>query len=298
MAEGDPLHWDDLRFFLAAAQAGTLAGAARRLGVDHATIGRRLGSLEKALGTPLFIRAPDGLHLTPAGERLLPHAQRMADALAQARDELLDRPARVRLAMPTGFTRLFTSQLPRLRALHPQLQLELLTGAHRLDLKHGEAELAIRSGPLTDPDLVARPLGHSGWSLYASPAYLARHSAPQDVDDLRGHELIGYEPALAGVPAAQWVEQRLPGARLALRSREMTDMLAAAVGGAGLALLPCLIGDDEPALRRLTPAVLAQRELWLVYPRESRLAEPVQAVIRFVLEVMRSNAPRIAGSEN
>jgi DNA-binding transcriptional LysR family regulator len=78
----------------------------------------------------------------------------------------------------------------------------------------------------------------------------------------------------------------------------MTDMLAAAVGGAGLALLPCLIGDEEPGMRRLTPAVLATRELWLVYPREARLAEPVQAVIRFVLEVMRSNAPRIAGSEN
>jgi DNA-binding transcriptional LysR family regulator len=260
-----------------AGRCGTPAGRRPR--------GRRLGSLEKALGTPLFTRAPDGLHLTPAGERLLPHAQRMADALAQAREELVGGPARVRLAMPTGFTRLFTTHLPRLRADHPELELELLTGAHRLDLKHGEAELAIRSGPVTDADLVARALGHSGWSLYASPAYLARHQVPQDLDDLGGHELIGYDPALAGVPAAQWMEQRLPGARLALRSREMTDM-------------PCLIGDDEPALRRLTPAVLAQRELWLVYPREARLAEPVQAVIRFVLEVMRANAPRIAGSEN
>jgi DNA-binding transcriptional LysR family regulator len=262
MADGDP-HWDDLRFFLAASQAGTLAGAARRLGVDHATIGRRLDSLEKAFGMPLVIRAPDGLHLTP-----------------------------------TGFTRLFTTHLPRLRADHPRLHLELITGVQVLNLRHGDAELAIRSGPMTDPDLVARPLGHSGWSLYASPAYLARHPAPEDVDDLRGHELIGYDPALAGVPAAQWIEQRLPGASLALRSREMTDMLAAAVGGAGLALLPCLIGDEEPGMRRLTPAVLATRELWLVYPREARLAEPVQAVIRFVLEVMRSNAPRIAGSEN
>jgi DNA-binding transcriptional LysR family regulator len=197
MADGDP-HWDDLRFFLAASQAGTLAGAARRLGVDHATIGRRLDSLEKAFGMPLVIRAPDGLHLTPAGERLLPHAQRMADSLAQARSELDDRPARVRLTMPTGFTRLFTTHLPRLRADHPRLHLELITGVQVLNLRHGDAELAIRSGPMTDPDLVARPLGHSGWSLYASPAYLARHPAPEDVDDLRGHELIGYDPALAG----------------------------------------------------------------------------------------------------
>ena len=98
------------------------------------------------------------------------------------------------------------------------------------------------------------------------------------------------------MPAAQWVEQRLPRATLALRSREMTDMLAAARSGAGLAVLPCLIADDESSLVRVTPKVLATRRLHLVYPREARQAEPVQAVIHFVVDVMRENAARIAGS--
>ena len=66
-AEGD-LDWDDLRYFLRAAQAGTLAGAARAMGVEHSTIGRRLSALERTLGAPLVVRAPDGLHLTPLGE--------------------------------------------------------------------------------------------------------------------------------------------------------------------------------------------------------------------------------------
>lgn len=73
-------------------------------------------------------------------------------------------------------------------------------------------------------------------------------------------------------------------------------MLAATLSGAGLAVLPCVIADDEPGLVRVTPLVLATRVLSLVYPREARLAQPVQAVIRFVIDVMRENAARVAGT--
>lgn len=226
----------------------------------------------------------------------MPLVEQVEHAVLSAHDHATQRPVRVRLAMPTGCTKLFTTNLGLLRAAYPQLTLELLTGAKVIDLKRGEADLAIRSGPVLDQDLVARPLGESGWSLYASPAYLARHAPPADLDDLSGHEIIGYDLTLCEVPAAQWIEQRMRGATLALRSREMTDMLAAALSGAGLAALPCLIGDDETGLVRVTPVVLATRLLSLVYPREARLAQPVQAVIRFVVDVMRANAARIAGT--
>lgn len=177
------------------------------------------------------------------------------------------------------------------------MTLELLTGAKVIDLKMEEADLAIRSGPVLDQDLIARPLGESGWSLYASPVYLARRPAPVDPDDLSRHDIIGYDLTLSAVPAAMWIEQRMRGATLALRSREMTDMLlAAALRGAGLAVLQCLMGDDESGLVRLTPDVLATRQLSLLYPREALLAQPVKVVIQFVLDVMRENAAPIAGT--
>lgn len=113
-----------------------------------------------------------------------------------------------------------------------------------------------------------------------------------------GHEIIGYDLSLSELPAAKWVEDRLPGATLALRSPEMTDMMAAAVSGAGLALLPCLIGDHEPGLIRVTPLVVATRHLSLVYPREARLDQPAQAVIRFVIDVMKENADTIEGTNS
>jgi DNA-binding transcriptional LysR family regulator len=295
MAADEELDWNDLRYFLRAAQAGTLAGAARAMGVDHSTIGRRLTALERALGAPLVTRAADGLHLTPLGESLIPLLEDIDRAVLVFHGRASQRQARVRLAMPTGFTAMFTAHLARLRDAHPQLTLELLTGARPVDLKRGEADLAIRSGPV-DQELIARPLGESGWSLYAAPAYLARHPAPVDLDDLSGHEVIGYDASLAQVPAAQWIEQRAQRALVVLRSREMSDMQAAALSGAGLAVLPCLGADEEAGLMRLTPRVLATRQLWLVYPREARLSQPVQAVIAFVLDVMRENAARIAGT--
>ena len=296
MPGDEDLDWNDLRYFLRAAQAGTLAGAARAMGVDHSTIGRRLSALERALGAPLVIRAPDGLHLTPLGASLVPLAEEVERAVLALHGRASQRRARVRLAMPTGFTGLFSSNLERLRTAHPHLTLELLTGSRPVDLKRGEADLALRSGPVADEELIARPLGESGWSLYAAPSYLARRPAPVDIDDLSGHDLIGYDPALSEVPAAQWIEERARSAIVVLRSREMSDMQAAALSGAGLAMLPCLAADGEAGLVRLTPRVLATRRLSLVYPREARLAQPVQAVIRFVLDVMQENATRIAGT--
>lgn len=295
----DRFDWNDLRYFLRAAQAGTLAGAARAMGVEHSTIGRRLTSLERALGAPLVVRAPDGLHLTPLGASLVPLMEQVEHAVSAVVDHATAGQTRVRLALPTGFTALFSEHLDRLRQTHPRLALELLSGAKPVDLRRGEADLAIRSGPVADEDLVVRPLGESGWSLYAAPAYLARHAAPREpLDDLSGHALIGFDPALAAVPAAQWIEQRAAGggATIVLRSREMADIQAAALAGAGLALLPCLGADGEPGLARLTPRVLATRSLALAYPREARLSPPVQAVIRFVIDVMRDNAERITGT--
>jgi DNA-binding transcriptional LysR family regulator len=291
----DDFDWDDLRYFLRAVQSKTLAGAAREMGVDHTTVGRRLLALERALGAPLFIRKPDGLQPTPLGARMAPLVEQVASAVHGVQHLATQQKARVRLAVPTGFTALFTAALARLRDAHPDITLEMLSGSRLVDLGKGEAELAIRSGPIDDEELVARRVGVAGWSLYASPAYLARRPGPVEVDDLSGHHLIGYDASLAALPATQWIERHAPPATIVLRSREMTDMLAATVSGAGIAALSCLVGDAEPALVRLTPRVIASRGLSLVYRREMRLAGPVRAVIRFVVEVMRENADRVAG---
>jgi DNA-binding transcriptional LysR family regulator len=97
------------------------------------------------------------------------------------------------------------------------------------------------------------------------------------------------------VPAARWLDAHAVGATIALRSRELTDMVTAAVDGVGLAVLPCSLADVEPRLRRLTPQVLATSPLSLVHRREARLSPEVRLVIRFVVDVVKRNAARIHG---
>jgi DNA-binding transcriptional LysR family regulator len=290
------LDWDDLRYFLAAIRAGTLAGASRAMRVEHTTIGRRLSSLERALGAPVVLRGPEGLKLTPLGESLLPIAEQMERSVAAARDQALERRARVRLAMPSGLSALFGARIAELQKQHPKLSVEILSGSRPVDLKKGEADLAIRIAAVTDKELVTRKICENGWALYASETYLSRRGAPRDLDDLAGHDVIGYDPALASVPAALWLEPRAANANVVMRSREVTDMLAATLSGVGLAVLPCMAAELEPKLTRLSKGMVATRPAALVYRRELKLSRELRAVIDMVVDVMRAHADRIARS--
>jgi DNA-binding transcriptional LysR family regulator len=197
--------------------------------------------------------------------------------------------------VPSGFTTLFAPELPKLARTHPGVSLELVSGARSVDLRRGEADLALRAGPIADEQLVVRKLCDAGFALYAAASYLASRPAPRDLNDLTGHALVAYDPGMAALPAANWLEQRARGATIALRSRELTDMLSAAKSGTGLALLPCILADAEADLQRLSPEVLVQSRLSLVYPREQRLSSNVRAVARFVVDVIEKHRERIRG---
>lgn len=297
MASGSDLDWNDLRYFLSAAQHGSLAAAARAMGATHTTIGRRLSALERALGAPLVVRGPEGLRLTLIGEKLLPLAAELAEGVERARAVVAAEKARVRLAVPSGFSRLFAPELGRLARSMPGLALELSSGARPVDLARGEAELAVRGVAVTDADLVARKLCRLGWSVYAARSYLAKRPPNDDPTDFSGHAIVGFDRSLARGHAAQWLEPRCRGAQVVMRSREMIDLLAAAQSGAGLALLPCFLADGDPSLVRLTAQVVVSHDLWLAYRRELRLSKELRAVIRFVVEVVAESASQLAGAD-
>jgi DNA-binding transcriptional LysR family regulator len=295
MVERTNLDWNDLRYFLAAAREKTLSGAARLLGVKHSTIGRRISALERSLGAALFVRQPDGLLLTPLGQSVLSRVEEVERTVVGLQALVGSRKQHVRLACPSGFGIFLSSHLSRFQQEFPAIKLELLSGSQPLDLKKGEAELAIRVGPIADQDLIARKLGDAGWSLYAADAYLRRHPAPADPRQLAGHDVLGYDRRLAGAPGARWIEQHGRGATIVLRSRELTDMLAAARGGLGLAVMPCMLAESDSSLRRLSPDVLGRNGIFLAYRRETLLVEPIRTVIDFIVRLMRDNAALVRG---
>src|SRR6186713_3144092 len=292
----DDFNWDDLRYFLRAVQTKTLAGAARSMGVEHTTIGRRLSALERAFGAPLVLRGPDGLTLTPLGQRIAPLVQDVERAVSAARAAVKAECARVRLSVPQALTGLFTQALAELRRDHAEVSLEILSDNRPPDLKRGEVDLAVLVRTVIDVDLVRRSLGDIGCSLYATDAYLARHPEPIDPNDLSGHEIVALKADATSAPAAKWLAEHAANATVVSRSNASASLVAAAVTGAGLALLPCFVAEAEPALKRLTPDVLTKHPVTLVYRREVRLAEPIRVAIRFVVNVMRKHADSISGT--
>lgn len=280
------LDWNDLRFFLAAARAKTLAGAARALGVEHSTISRRLTALEGAMGGALFTRRPDGLTLTPAGEKILPVVEGIERAVSGAQELAQRQQTIVRLATPSGFNRILAPHVAAFGARHPGTTLEVLGGSGIVDLARGEADVAIRIGTSDDPDLLTKRIGDMPWSLYAAPAYLSRRGAPSDPRDLAGHEVLGFESRLADVAGARWLDAHGAGATVVMRCREMADLIAACVAGTGLAVVPCFIAAVEPSLKRLSDEVLGKSTLSIVYRKEVRSAEPIRAVVDFVVDIL------------
>jgi len=267
--------WDDVRFFLAVARAGSLSGAARILNVGHVTVGRRITILEKRLGATLLHRTPDGFAVTPAGDAVLRQCIAMETAALD-----LERVAAGRDSLAAGSMRLTATEalarqviapaIAELRKSHPDLRVDLAVGVRSLDIARREADLAVRVGRPSGSGLVCRKLGEVGYSLYASRAYLAEHRTPQRGKGLAGHDLITF----TGAPAATspfFMSEALEGARIALRCDNPLIQQQAAAVGIGIAELACFLGDDCADLVRIWPDELpALRAAWLVMHEDLR----------------------------
>ena len=299
------LDWDDLRHFLAVARAGSTLGAARLLGVNQTTVARRVASLEAALGgAALCERRQAGYRLTEAGRRVLAHAERMEAEAATLVQLLASERRRV-----AGTVRATTSELlanvilvpflQELRRAHPELRVQVIVDDRRLDLARGEADVALRAGwGSLEPGLVGRRLCDSGWSVYCSRDYAARHGgAPTTPEALRGHQLVGGEGALAENPGLRWLEATAAGGEVTCRSNSLTNLIAAVRAGLGLAALPCFLADAEPDLIRCLPPVEAMRaSLWLVTREELRDAPHIRTFLDALAAHIRPMRARLAGA--
>ena len=274
------MNWDDLRHLLAIARAGTLAGAARRLAVNQTTVARRLATLEAALGARLFERAEGLLRPTKAGELALARAaevEQEVGALEQGIAGADREPAGlVRVtAVPILVNRLLVPALSALSARHPRIRLELIAASRNLSLTRREADLALRlSRPQSGMGLLTRRLGDLDYAVYGPRGRAANRLA-----------WITYEEGLGHLPQARWIAQRPDASMAPLAVSDAEALVHAIRAGIGKSLLPCLIADREPGLRRLGVAVL-HRELWLLAHREQRHHRRIGAVIAWIEETV------------
>lgn len=261
--------WDDLRIFIAAARAGSFAGAGVRLGVDTATAARRVARLESAMKSTLFSRSRSGLQLTAAGARLQEAALDAEAAMeAAARVSQPDVAAGVvRISASEGFgSTIVAPALPRLVEAYPALRLELAASAGFLSPSRREVDMAITLSPPDALRLIVEPLTGYQLALFAAPAYLARKGAPARVDDLADHQIVGYVDDLLYAPELRYLDEIAPGLKPTLASSSIQAQRAMIAAGGGIGVLPCFIAEG---LTRVLPAQPPlERRFWLSTHRE------------------------------
>lgn len=276
------MSWDDLRFVLVLAKAGSLARAAKDLDVDHTTVGRRIEAVEQALGLRLFTRTTRGYVLTADAERLLPEIKRVEDAVlslergAQANQQVIE--GTVRVTSPETFgVGYLAPRLAQLGRDFPGLTLELVTGGTILDLARREADIAVRFFRSSHENLAVKRVGTLSHALYASTDYLARRPLKRPAD-LKEHPILTCESGPKVVEAA-WVKKLSHGARPVFVSTMTLALVEAARVGAGIAVLPRYLGDVEPTLRRLPMPDEPSEPIWVTVHRDLRQAPRVRVVL-------------------
>lgn len=288
--------WDSIRFFLAIHRAGSLSGAASKLGVTQPTCGRRLSALETTLGTQLFTRAPDGLRVTAEGAALVGVATQMEEAArnlarkAAATVEKLD--GVVRVAMTEFSALAFGARvLPLLRERHPGIRIELVVADTAADILGGsETDIAVRWRPEgfrpTPGKVVARKLGRIGWSLFGSERYLAKRGTPRDPSDLTGHDVVLY-PGTPH-PGHEWLAKATQKSVQVFVSANMICNAAVVAEGLGLGFFPQPIVRLEPSLRALTHPI-AWAWGWLVLHPDLKRVPRIRAVADLLASALRDD---------
>ena len=174
--------------------AGSMSGAARRLGMSPSAVSQTIRALEVQVGITLLHRTTRKLTLTEAGERCYPHCRRLLEAASAAADSLAharDAPTgELRVAAPIGFAAYVAPALAPVLARAPGLRLLLLLDDALIDLVDARIDIAIRVGRLTDSNRIARKLCEFEMILCVAPAYAARHGVAQSTHDLLNHHWL------------------------------------------------------------------------------------------------------------
>jgi DNA-binding transcriptional LysR family regulator len=285
--------WNDLRYFLACARSGSLAAAGRSLKVDQTTVGRRLGTLEEALGARLFDRTAEGFTLTAIGQRLLETAQTVEQAtidlerLATGADARLEGIVRIATSETLSATFLAT-ELVALHDAHPGIEVQLVTGTTSLNLLKREADVALRVGPRpTHQSLVVRRLGTIAWGIFGTAEYLMRHPPIGPGVRFDGHDLVMLDDELAQIPPARWLAERAAGARIPLRTNSILTAAAAARGGWGLAALPSFFRGGLPELLLVHPELITPIDVWLIVHPDLQHTGRVRATLDHLAQAIQ-----------
>lgn len=287
------MQWDDARLFLSFAREGSFSAAAKRLGVQHSTISRRIHALESQLSTPLVERSSTGSQLTLAGEELRATALRIEKEMLafEATNSGQNDDATGELRV-TAVANMASSILMPLFAsfnkAHPQIDLRLEVTNNSVRLAERDADVALRQTNSPGETLIGTRLTTVASAVYGSKAYCEGVLKGKFEENWIGVDCCDYHRT--------WTRQACPESNHSLCVDETSLTIAAIKEGLGLGFLPCFLGDSDPELSRYRqPEIQHNLGLWLLYHRDLRNTKRVTVFREHMQREITTVAPLFEG---
>lgn len=292
------MDWDDLRYFLAAANADSLSQAAKKLGVNQTTVSRRLSSLQEQLGVRLLDRTTLGVETTPAGEDALKAATQVEEILTTlgrrlaGHDSKLTGQLRVTTLdlIPVFEMALFDSFLQQF----PDIELEISVDNATRNLSKREADVAIRWTNKPLEQLIGRKLTTAEFALYAAPKLIAKQA---DNTNVAGYPWLGWEEIMDASATNYWMKNHVPKANIICRFNNSLAMFNAIKSGMGIAFLPCAFADPDPGLQRIRQVESGfGMDIWVLTHPDLRTTAKVKAFMQHTVNFFSKHHSRYLGN--
>lgn len=283
-----------MRAFLATVEEGSLSAAARALNSSQPTLGRQVSALEDELGLALFERVGARLELTPAGLELIEHARTMCDAAAQASLTASGQSQSLEGSVSISVGEIFAGHalppiIEKLRAQEPGIEIEIVASNSTSDLRRREADIAFRAFKTTQselkptqPDLIAEKVGDLASGFYASPGYLEKSGYPQTKDDLCRADFIDFDDTGVYRKHLNDLGFNLTSRNFPVRAESHLVQWELAKRGVGIVTTLEMIGDAEPAVKRVLPDFMMVRSMWLVTHRDLKTSRRIKMVFDYL----------------
>ncbi|MCX2945620.1 LysR family transcriptional regulator [Rahnella perminowiae] len=279
----------DMALFVQIIDSGSLSAAGRHLGLPKATVSRRLALMEQRLGAPLIYRSTRALAPTDFGQRYFQRVQPIVRDAIRAQSEAKSEHARpsglIRMSAPNAFGQIVLAQiLFSFLEQHPGVRIDLRLSDDRVSLVSNGFDLAIRTGPLEDSELVSRRIAAIPMRLVASPAYLAVHGTPLDPAELVDHQSILTRPDLD-----HWqIGKHIVRPRWNMSTGSMLVSRDALLQHMGIGLLPAFLADPAIKEGKLTPLMLQHalnsEEVSALWARNQTPSLAVSALVNYLVE--------------
>ena len=290
------MNWDDLKYFLMVCRTGSIRSAALELGVNHATVSRRINNFETTLGQRLFERSAKGYQCTRLGDEIYQEASQLEQCLNSVERRVAGKDTTmlgdIRVTLPDLLgERLLMEDFAEFSCLYPDIQLEIVSSSRELNLANREADVAFRLCDNPPEYLIGRKLATLHRACYISKKF---ESLINDEDWLAQQNWIGWTD-----------KQRRPVGKIAKAYPRLTSkhkilssslQIEACRQGMGVGILPCFSADNDADLVRIPPFISeAKYQLWLLSHTDMRHNVKIQTFVRFMVERVQQKRALIEG---